>query len=148
MTGAWESWNLNLRRSSNNWSTYHTLETCCAFSQFASPRDILWNFFMIYCDFVLVLFFLGFKLLVSSQHCKVREYNYDLMFQNNLTCKRLTHFGLVVPDGDIDLSNICPVDGLLFDCTKPLPEPKLTYHQSCGDLPVSLVQGGTREMDD
>ena len=44
----------------------------------------------------------------------------------------ITHWGLVMPFGDIDLGqqlNIGSGNGLLPDGTKPLPEPMLTYHQ-------------------
>ena len=46
----------------------------------------------------------------------------------------LTHYGLVMPHGvNIGLGN-----GLLPDGTKPLPEPKLTYHQLG---PVTITHG-------
>ena len=45
----------------------------------------------------------------------------------------LTHCGLVMPYGDIDLVNIGLDNGLLPDGTKPLLEPLLTYHQ-CGSV--------------
>ena len=44
-----------------------------------------------------------------------------------------THCGLAMPCGDIDLGQeyLFTGNGLLPDCTKPLPAPVLTYHQRC-----------------
>ena len=43
--------------------------------------------------------------------------------------KPLTHCGLVTPNGDTDLGQHWLRSW--FEGTKPLPEPKLTYHQMC-----------------
>ena len=44
---------------------------------------------------------------------------------------RFTQCGLVMPYHCINRVNIASGNGLLPDGTKPLPEPILTYHQSC-----------------
>ena len=45
-------------------------------------------------------------------------------------CCPLTHCGLEMPYGDIDLGRHWP-NGLLPESMKPLHEPLLTYHQKC-----------------
>ena len=56
----------------------------------------------------------------------------------NLGTSSLTHYGLVMWYGIIDLFNIGSGNGLLPEDTKPLPEPMLTDHQWA---PVTFVWG-------
>ena len=69
----------------------------------------------------------------SSPHMQITWHHEALWWQHfpGVFFKKLTHCGLVMPYGELDLGQQGSGNGLVPDGTKPLPEPMLTYHQTC-----------------
>ena len=82
-----------------------------------------WIWINISCEFIMN------DCITTTKQSTTKPYAYFLGYTVEAFSKCiLTHGGLVMPYGDINMVNIGSGNGLLPDGTKPLPEPMLAYH--------------------